>query len=253
MTHKRKWNKRSYLWILLSGAILLGLLTAGGAARYTHLESKANEGSSQQFYFTSDYLTEAGKTYQLSENTTSLKIELRNYVDALRWSDETISYTCSIKKYGTEMETDTMGTISRDENKGSTAEIVIPDMSAGTYEVTATATAPFAKTLKGTFVVPQQDNAITYEVNDSSDSPYVLLTVSTKKYAGNITISWPEDVIPDSTEEAFQSCNTWNNGSYIAGRVTTAVENYSSYTYQFFKTNVSQKYDKDSITVTKAQ
>lgn len=250
-TNKKK--KSSYRWYLLVGMMAILCTFAGSFAKYTHREKMEKEGDSGQFYFTSNYLTENEKTYTLSANATQIDIELRNYADELRWSDNDISYTYSVSKDENNILETSTGKIVRESNKGTKSDIKIQDMTAGTYKVTVVADTPYTKTLKGRFIIPKEDDSISYTISDSSGSPYVLLTVSTKTYDGKIKISWPEGVIPDSTQEIFENVNTWNNNSYSSGDATTQVSAYSSYTYQFFKTDTAQTYDKNTIKVEKTQ
>lgn len=253
MTQKRgKGDKKKTttgIWFLLLGAIIISGMFAGGVAKYAHQESKDTEGSSAQFYFTSNYLMEEGKEYTLSANTTKLNIELRNFADNLRRSDTDISYSYSVRKDGKEIAKDVSGSITKNEEAGTTSDITLDNMSAGTYEVTVTTKSPYKKTLTGTFIIPKANEDISYTVNDSTGSPYILLTISAKTYNGNIKISWPGGVIPDSTQQAFEKSNTWNGNAYTAGTITTEVKSYSSYTYQFFKTDTSKVYSKSDITV----
>lgn len=240
---------------LLAGAIAISGMFAGGVAKYAHKESKEEKGDSEQFYFTSDCLTEEGTTYTLSADTKDLTIELRNYEDALRWADSDVAYSYTVKKEGT--DTNGTGVIRKDKSKGSTANINISNMSAGTYQVEATATSPYTKTLKGTFTIAAEDDEISYTVDDSSGSPYALLTVSTWVYAGNVTISWAEGLIPDNTQDGFENVTTLSTGegieTYTSGNTTITVGKNSSYTYRFFKADTTKTYNNNTIKAEKTK
>ena len=250
---KSRWKRPAGLCFLLVGVVAITGLFAGGVAKYMHRESKEEEGNSEQFYFTSNYLTETGKDYTLSSGTTELNIELRNYADELRWSDSTIKYIYSVTKDETEIVTGESGTIDKDPDKGSVSEIRLSGMSAGTYKVTAEAVSPYSVTLKGTFVIPSEKQEISYVVRDSLGSPYVWLTVSTDVYKGDLNISWTDGLIPDSTQDVFKNVETWRDSKYQAGNTTVSVDAYSSYTYQFFKTDTTKVYTENDIKAEKMQ
>lgn len=220
-------------------------------AKYVFLQSDTKETGSSEMYFTSDFLSKSGSSYTLTPGTDSVTIELRNYVDDLRWSEKDIQYSYTVtKQWSGESVKSGSGTISRSADHGSSSSVTIDGLGTGTYEVTATATAPFTETLKGTFTIPAESSGIDYSVSDSEGSPYALLTVSTENYKGNVTLSWPAGVIPDSTQEAFAGVTTRQTDSYAAGTITVAVQPYSSYTYRFFKEDVTK--DHSSLQTIKA-
>lgn len=254
-------KRQIYVWFLLAGAITISGMFAGGLAKYAHQESKEEKSDSQRFYFTSDYLTEEGTAYTLSADTKDLCIELRNYEDALCWSDSDISYKYTVTKDGLDVTNSLSGsnpnTIEKKNDAGNASEITLDSLSAGTYYVTVETTSPYKKILKGTFTILSETNDISYNVSDNEGSPYALLTVSTDAYEGKVIIKWPNGLIPDSTQEEFEDVHTWsgdsNTGTYSNGNVMVAVTKNSSYTYRFFKTNTAEKYTKNDITAAKAQ
>ena len=249
---KKRWKtrtmrRRAPLFALM---MLAGIALAGGAvglaARYVHQESESKAALSNQFYFTSDYLSEEGRTYTLAPGTTTLTIQLRNYADEYRWADMDITYETSVKRDGADSTETQKGTLSWSGDNGTSQDLVLNDLTSGTYLVTAKATAPFQKELKGTFVVQNQDETISYTVSDSEGSPYVLLTISTKEYGGTVIVDWPAGVIPDSTDSIFTgSTPTYDDAkkSYTSGTVTiTDFGKYASESLRFFKADPSQNY-----------
>ena len=71
------------------------------------------------------------------------------------------------------------------------------------------------------------------------------VTVRTADYKGNVIITWPEGIAPDSTNEKFSGVNT----GYEAGSLSTAFETDSEYTFQFFKKQPNLIYNKDNFSV----
>lgn len=243
--HRLRFPVLSYLIILAAAVIAM---SGGMAARYIYQRSSVNPVAANQFYFTSDLLEtpdENGntKTYTLTPGTTEITFELRNYEDALRWSGTDIEYQYTVTQSGgTIPVAEDTGTISVKKGSSSTVPVKIANLATGTYDVTVTATKPFTKTLKGTFKIQNEKSGITAEVTDNSGSPYALLTVYVDNYDGGVTIQWPADVIPDTTQEAFESTQTWQLGNYNAGTLDVTVQAFSSYTYRFFKKNISENY-----------
>lgn len=231
-------------------ALALALLAGGLCAKYVSEASADNAALASEFYFTSDMLTEDGQaTYTLPVGTTSFSLELRNSEDDLRWSAKDISYTCAVTPsdgVAAPAVTPESGTLAADSTKATASTVNVTGLTAGTYEVSASATAPFAKTLTAKIIIPSADNSLAVKIEDSSGSPYALMTVSAKEYSGNIALSWAEGLIPDSTQSDFADVNSNSNSGAAAGSKTVSLGAYSSNTYRFFKANKTQDYSTGS-------
>ena len=73
-----------------------------------------------------------------------------------------------------------------------------------------------------------------------------LVSFSVKDYEGNIKISWPEGLIPDSTQAVFEDVKTRPEDLYEAGELTLWMEPYTSRTFRFFKTDAETDYTWDT-------
>lgn len=253
MAHKRYTRKvkRQLLMFLLCGVFVLIFLGRGLYAKYVDQKVVSEAPIAEEFYFTSDFLSENGKDYILASNTQQLTFELRNYEDELRSSASGIQYTYVVTKNNEEISKGS-GTIQKKENAGSKESITLKNLSAGEYTVVATATNPYEKRLKAKFIIPKESEDIDYTVNDSEQNPYVLVQVSTNSYSGNIKINWPAGLIPDSTQEDLENIKNYENQEYIKGNIKLQVASYSSYTYRFFKKDIGKDYSKTAeITVEK--
>lgn len=247
-------------------ALALACVGAAAYAKYAHQATDDRSVAAHSFYFSSDFLTEDGAAYTLGADTTCLAIELRNYDDASRWSDDDVGYSYEVTRQGDGEGTDAgdsvasgSGTIIRSDNAASTSTIAVTNLTAGTYAVTATSTSPFAKTLAATFTIPEELEGVLYKVSDSAGSPTAQLTVSTRAYNGGITVSWPEGVFPDTTQAVFSGVSTYDEDaeSYAAGSQNIgSLGKFGSATYRFFKVDPQKDYSSggaaggDAITAT---
>ena len=253
-------NKRDNRVIAVVLLVAAALVAVGGissyAAKYAHQATDGRELSSPAFYFTSDVLTEDGsKTYDLPVGTTSISFELRNYADDLRWCDTNIDYEYKVVAPDGTQFASGAGVITRDASKGVAVPISATGLTQpGTYTVTATSTKPFSQQLSAKFTIAAANTDLNVSLADNNDSATATLTVSAQDYEGNVKVSWPADVVPDQTQAEFDRVSTGDSsGNYLAGTVTIAAKKFSTYTFRFFKTDPSQKFDTSQITAAKAQ
>ena len=224
--------------LILIPTLLIGLTVA----KYIKEEQLEVAYQAKNFYFQSDLLTESVEVpeYTYSEGIDTISFYLKNNDDSLRYSEVDISYTATITKDGEICDTKE-GTILKDAVNLERVEFT--NLEAGEYIVTAKATSPYEKTLSGKFTISPKNENIEYEVIDTANNPVIKLTITTKDYAGDIVIAYPEGVVPDNTNEKLTEVTTSN--------VTTTFEENSSYTFTFLKTNPVNVYAKTDFTVTK--
>lgn len=241
---------RSPRLIVCFGIVVLVIMFASVSAKYVQKKTEVEDTVSNEFYFTSTLLSETGTTYTLMPTVTELEIPVCNYADDLRYSAEQIQYSYTVLKNDKEISKGS-GIIEAGELKTSSIKLV--DLKAGTYEVTVTANSPFKKVLKGTFTIPEESIQVHYSVADKEDSPYLLFTVWTENYDGNVKLTWPENLIPDTTNAQLQNVDTYNSdsGKYVAGEVTLSYTAYSSKVYRFFKINPSVVYTENQFNALK--
>ena len=230
-----KLNNIIIYLILAIGFIVLGVV--GGAYGYYFHKNKFNGYTeASNFYFDSDFLVENGKVYNLSVGTTTVTFELRNFADSLRYAENDISYEVVITNNAKLNITNSTDSDSSDSkvkstlsgNEKSTHLITIEGLENGQeYTVTAVADSGYTKTLSATFVVRDIEKNFYQKV--SENAPYVILTIWTENISGEVTIEFPEGLIPDNTCEGMENVLT-NSGSFS---ITCGV--YSSYEFRFFK------------------
>lgn len=227
--------------------VLVMLLAATGiwgvSAKYTQQQEGDALVKAKEFYFTSDLLMVGGKTYELSPGTGSVTFALRSRVDALRYSEDAVQYTVTASG----------GTLSTASGTLSTEDAVITLSGltdGGSYTVTAVGEAGYEKTLSATFVVKSGDTGI-YKHLDTANGAYVLLTVWTKNSAGDVRITFPDGLIPDTTDPNLKNIVNFDGMNYkSAGFDQEGWEIYSSRTYRFFKADPSGIFSAGDFSVT---
>ena len=236
-------------WFLIVSVCVLLLisLTIGGTiyAKYVHSTRSDIVAGSPNFYFESDYLTSATPTYYLKSDTQSVSFLLKNYADALRFSDDDVTYTLTLTCLTN--PTDTSATLSQSTGSIATgaprdAVITISGLKSGySYRVEAVGSAGFRKTLSAIFAV-QSTDAVLYKHLESADE-YVILTVWTRDLEGDVAITFPEGLTPD---------NTWPGMASVQNTPKTfevAYSKYTSHNYRFFKKDLGDDFTANDFTV----
>ena len=236
MQNDTKNSKNTYsamrIAIYIAAAIILLSLVGNVIAKYSYSTHGQSVVSAQEFYFTSDILDAYGTVYNLVPITENVEIKLMNHADALRFSEQDIEYTVSLKE-GETVVAAKSGVIPG--NAVSSATVTFPVESGKTYVVTATGNAGYVQTLTATIVVlPKSKNL--YKSAENTNA-YVALTVWSQDVSGDLTVDFPEGVIPDNTDDAMKDVLTSD------GEFTDSVnfdEAFSSHTYRFFKTTTAE-------------
>lgn len=216
---------------------LFAMLLAGGlSAKYISEHQKSASMTSSDFYFTSNYLDETGKSYDINDWQDGFDIELYNYEKAnennvshndIKYQitvSGTGNWTCTDKNNGTL----SLGTTDKKNkqtihiNPGNTAQ------KGNEFTVTVTTTSPYKKVISATFKVTSS-NKPDYEITDNEDGS-VSLDIWSNDYKGNVVIEWNQDQIdPDSTNKYMK---TWNDSNQQG---TLTVQKNTTYHLLFFK------------------
>lgn len=225
---KRQPKKRILpVWLLL----LLVLLTTGGigtaVAKYIQSTTGQTLVKAPEFYFTSDLLAVEPQKYVLNSNVSEVTFVLRNRADDFRISEVPIEYKITTTG-GT--VTPVSGSMAADVQNDVTVKL--SNMQPGiTYEVTATGEAGYKQTLKATFTVSDKDENVHKHLEVSRDG-YMILTVWTHNVSGTLSVSFPNDLIPDNTNVDMGS--VYNKDGEAASFEVKDFGKYSSKTYRFF-------------------
>ena len=228
--------------VVMLSLILAFLMVGTVYAKYIYATTGKNLLAAKEFYFTSNLLTEAGGSYKLNANTTSISFTLSNSFDELRISEVGITCTVNVAAQGADEPTVTFSdgkTLLTGNIKDQTTVTLSNLQKGGVYTVTAIGAGGYEQTLQATFSVSPNENYIHYHL-DTHDPAYVLLTVWTGNVSGNLSVSVPAGLIPDNTDPKLRNIYNYQDGSYTAFQITDTesfAKVYSSLTYRFFRTD----------------
>lgn len=254
MSKKRRYKARRQLSFNRLFLILIPIMLIGGSvAKYVNEKNNDIVYEAKNFYFESDLLSDNTnpKAYTYEKGRDSIVFSLKNNIDELRFSDVETQYVVNITDiHGNNVQDKSGNNIEQKTGKLSNNNIEeqiieFTNLPSGTYLITAKAVKPYERTLKASFVLSEKEEDIIYEIHDSANSPILQLTIQTEDYSGDINISWPAGVAPDSTNEKFSGVNT----GYLQGSATITFEANSEYTLPFFKEQPSSSYSKDDFSV----
>lgn len=251
-----KW-KMNCLYIVIFLILICSIIFIRKIYSKYSIENKSDASiyQAKNFYFESDLLNDSTDipSYTYQEGIDKISFVLKNNIDELRYSEVETSYIVELKNFDDTEVTDKDGNIVNSvtgilSNANIESKVIsFNNLKEGNYKIIAKAESPYSKTLQANFTLLGNDNTVTYSVSDSKDSPILKVTVMTKDYSGNICISWPEGISPDSTDMNFSNINS----GFESSNTTINFKANSEYTFQFFKQNPSQIFSNDDILVKK--
>ena len=286
------------LFYLIIGFIAFSTFSLG---RYAYGEIKNYFFRTKRFYFNCDKLAENGQNVEMTNwsgvGSYTVKYNMNSYSNQLLKSEEDIEYDidfeCSSNVVCSIVNNKTNGTISKNTNVDDfTIVITVPpqtilhDMDVVELSVEASSTSPYEKTLTGTFRLVVGHYGLSYEIEDSRNSPYLntritntldyyivreafgnyqngaqidmdtyqaLLDSEKEKCASSIiTLNFnPNVVILDMTSEIYQNAismqtQTINGYSYI-NSISFKIDAMSSTTVKFYKNDVTLDYTYPAV------
>lgn len=237
-----KFRGAAYIWLLI--ALLIGASVWGVSARYIRQREQDLLAQAKMFYFSSNLLTEEpDKVYTLNADTTAVTITLKNHMDRLRVSEDDIQYDIyvdHVKKGQRELLTG---------GEASEKTFTLEVEAGETYVVKAVGNAGYTKTLEARFEVLSTPKNI-YKHVDATDDHVVLLTVWTEDISGDVTVRFPDGLIPDTTGGSWAEITNYSGGSYGSGTTNPVkLQEYESITYRFFKETPRTDYTVGQFTV----
>ena len=197
----------------------------------------------EDFYFTSNYLTEKGITYTINpvavDNIPSVEIQLRNY-DGSNKSGTDFTYDI-FSDGGAKLEEQGNADRTMKANTEEVESFELSGMQPGkTYTVTAESKSGYYKKLSATFVVNPVEQKVYMNVKYQGE--YILLTVWTQAVSGVLSIT-PTNftgLIQDMTDDDFafigqtmgkyqsHSFRYFKGSDYTAGSFTVKVDDIAA-------------------------
>ncbi len=246
------------------------------------------------FFFNSDKLKEGGITYEVNNwggaDVFEIQFELNNHKNNILTSEGDIEYSLSLEYDANDTIcslSSTSGTIYEAEKTDDFTLTVTPrrvfnDEESVYVTVNAVSSSPYVQELSATYIITVGKRGISYEINDSVNSPYLMFSitnaidtyvvrtafsghpvgsiVTSSEYIGLsqenkdkcasqvITLSWnPQDVVIDTTSSIVTSSSSsfttsTYNGISYINSITFPVDILSSTEVRFYKWDVTKNY-----------
>lgn len=221
--------------VLLAVALLL--VAVPSVAKYVTNKKKQSELTSQNFYFSSNFLkSDQEPSYEIYGNTVTFSV--RNYIDSLRVNDADIDFTVSAEG-GTVDKTigSLVGAVSSSENVILTCDFGLDELQKE-IPVSVTGTGEFTQTLKAKFVFIKPDS-LTYKIEDQETQDYAELYIYTGNTARTVETTWnnAQLFIDETNDYVFGKLNA-------AKDAVSAIEIPADTTVKiaFFKNDITQDY-----------
>ena len=213
-------------------ALMLGIVPS--LARYVTEHGKQSEVVSDNFYFTSDYLSESEiPEYKIYGN--NVEFEIKNYIDSLRINVADIKYTVSAIGGGTLSSNG--GTLIGGTKESAKIKLTYSGEEAKKeITVTVTSSSPYVKELKAKFVFIKP--VLRYEITDSVGSYYAELYIHTVDTEQTVTLNWDkaELLIDETNDFVFGNLNDAKNSVSVTIPAQTTVK------IAFFKNDIKKNY-----------
>lgn len=247
---------------------------------------------SKEFYFNSDKLSEDNSLYQVDNwsgvddyvITINMNSNDNNIESASYDIGYNISYKCSDNAIC--QLSKTSGTILAETNADFFNLTITPNTQLSTgdkvvVEIEVNSTAPYKKTLKGKFTLVVGKEKLSYQITDSEQSPYMILSMTNtltyynvneafgsytvgqkidadtylnltdeekaKCYSAMVKIQFdPNEILLDTTNNAYSDAKDMttvliDGKTYISG-FTISIDAISSREIRFYKADVSKNY-----------
>lgn len=220
--------------------LMLGIVPS--LARYVTEHGKQSEVVSDNFYFTSDYLSESAiPEYKICGDSVSF--EIRNYIDSFRVNASDIVYTVSAN-VGTLTqggEPTSGGTINGGTKAAHTVTLTYTYSGEEVEKeitVTVTSRSPYVKELKAKFVFIKP--VLRYEITDSPGSYYAELYIHTANEAKEVTVKW------DTAKLLIDETNDYVFGKLTADKksVSVTIPAQTTVKIAFFKNDITKDYSR---------
>ena len=231
--------------IIICVILIMSFLTMPVFARFVYNNVRDVYLKSQNFSFSSNLLTNMGKTYRFSNwsgiENYEIDLQLYSYENELSfftYEGTGLQYTlkCEVSdptKASAHIETidgdsEEPGVIPNLTNVKDVKIYIKPLQTLQVGEtisvtITASTTEPYKKQIQATFNIRISEQQLTYSIEDSSTSVYATLKIlNADNRAKSLTLSFdPSKVIIDTTNECFENrTNPGSEGTQVVDDIT---------------------------------
>ena len=223
--------------VLLAVALLLCVILS--VAKYIIKKGQQSELTSQNFYFSSNFLkSDEVPTYNIYGNTVTFAV--RNYIDSFRVNATDINYTVSADSGALDILNGSLeGAASSSANITLSYDFAADELQKE-ITVSVTGTGKFTQTLSAKFIFIKYDG-LKYEINDQADRDYAELYIYTGNTASDVTIAWNKaELLIDETNDYIFGNTTLN--AEINSVTIRDIPADTTVKIVFFKKNIAQDY-----------
>lgn len=223
--------------VLLAVALLLCVILS--VAKYIIKKGQQSELTSQNFYFSSNFLkSDEVPTYNIYGNTVTFAV--RNYIDSFRVNATDINYTVSADSGALDILNGSLaGAASSSANITLSYDFAADELQKE-ITVSVTGTGKFTKTLSAKFIFIKYDG-LKYEIKDQADRDYAELYIYTGNTASDVTIAWDKaELLIDETNDYIFGNTTLN--AEINSVTIRDIPADTTVKIVFFKKNIAQDY-----------
>ena len=233
-----KKKKITVAVISVISALILMLGIVPSLAKYVTEHGKQSKVVSDNFYFTSDYLSESAiPEYKIYGN--NVEFEIKNCIDSLRTNVEAIEYTVSASDGGTLSSNG--GTLIGGTEKCAKIKLTYSGAEVEKeITVTVRSSSPYVKELKAKFVFIKP--VLRYEITDSPGSYYAELYIHTANEAKEVTVKW------DTAKLLIDETNDYVFGNLTADKKTASISipAHTTVKIAFFKNDITKNYSREA-------
>lgn len=208
-------------------------------AKYITKKGQQSELTSQNFYFSSNFLkSDEVPTYEIYGNTVTFAV--RNYIDSLRINAADINYTVSADGGMFDVSNGSLaGAVSSSENITLSYNFAEDELQKE-ITVSVTGTGNFTQTLSAKFIFIKYDG-LKFEIKDQENRDYAELYIYTGNTASDVTINWDKAklLIDETNDYIFGNPNLNSDKNSV---IVNGMAADTTVKIIFFKTDVSQDY-----------
>lgn len=228
---KKKKITVAVIFAISALTLMIGIVPS--LAKYVTEHGKQSKVVSDNFYFTSDYLSESAiPEYKIYGN--NVEFEIKNCIDSLRTNVADIEYTVSASDGTLSSNGGTL--IGGTENCAKITLTYSGEKAENEITVTVTSSSPYVKELKAKFVFTKP--VLRYEITDSAGSYYAELYIHTANETKAVTVNWnkTELLIDETNDFVFGKLNADKNSASVDIPAHTTVK------IAFFKNDITKDY-----------